>query len=329
MRKKRVFVLALLLAAAAVAACADELPEMRASLRYDGDGGVSARVAFTPTEPLYVVTGYFRFGGEALTVSQSNTEGHWAQPGAETTLVLDSEAVPQKEWPFYEALLIFLAPEKGTRQIEVNSPDALSEIDAALAAGLTPVGAEEPHPVLVGSDWLLDSEMEELTEEDGPLYVPMIGAANSVLDAAAELTEYCNLRVKGRRKLSFDFVEEETLNGPVLVTPWRVVPVALSLADGEAAMLTAIEDEAETAVSPEKAAEIAALALAEQYELPASEFAYLEGDVMLLHPPEGPEDVWVVNLMDAGTGEATDHTAQVDAATGEILWIAGPGEGNG
>ena len=328
MRKGTWIALALLLAFAA-AACADELPGMKASLWYDGEDGISAHIYLKTEAPLYVVTDYFRYGGEPLPAIEGNAEGVWTRAGGETAVYLSSLGIPETDWPEFEMRLTFLAPEKGTREIVINSPTALSQTDAALAEGLTPVEAEAPHTVLVGSAWYRDHDLAELAEEDGPLYVPMIGEANSDADAAAELTGYCNLRVVGRRKLAFDFTEEETKNRPVSVPAWRVVPVSLSLPDGEVALPTAIEDEAGTAVTPEKAAEIASLALAGGYGLAAERFREMEGDVMLLHPPEGPEDVWVVNLMDSQTGEALDYAAQVDAATGEILWIAGPGEGNG
>lgn len=319
--------LALLLMVSA-SAFADELPEMKASLLYDADG-VSAHLYFTPKMPLYVVTDYLRFGWEELPVSESNTEGKWISSEEEVELYLNSLSVQNTDWPFYQARLTFLAPIKDTREIMINSANALSQTDAALSEGLTPIDAEEPHTVLIGSDWLRDCDMSELAEEDGPLYVPMIGEANSAMDASAELTKYCNMYVVGRRKLSFDFIEEYTKNQLVNISAWRVVPVSLSLPDGEVTLLTDIEDEADTTVSPEKAAEIASLALAEKYGIEYEEFLFMEGDVMLLHPPEGPEDVWVVNLMESQTGMATDYAAQVDGATGDILWIAGPGEGNG
>ena len=313
---------------AAACALAEALPEMKATLFYT-DSGINAHLYFTPDERLYVTTDYLRFGETGLDTAAGNAEAQWTESGKEVAVFLNTMPLPETDWPQFEARLTFLSPVRGMRSISIQSDTALSQTNAALDEGLTPVDAEEPHTVLVGKEWFRDYEMEEMAEEDGPLYVPFIGRANSEEGGAEELVRYANMRIVGRRKLSFDFMEEETRGHPVSVTAMRVEPVAVSLPDGDATLLTVIEDEANTFISPEKAAEIAALELAKQYALEALEFSYMEGNVMLLHPPEGPESVWVVNLMDAFSGKAMDYAAQVDASTGEVLWAAGPGEGNG
>ncbi len=328
MKKRIAAALALCAISALFCALADGLPEMKASLFRDSDG-ISAHLYFTPETPLYITTEYFRYGGNRLTVDDGNTEAQWTGSGEEIAVYLTSLGLPEADWTQFEVCLAFLKPVKGTREIAISSQTALSETDAALAEGLTPIEAEEPHTVLVGSDWLWEYEMGDMAETDGPLYVPFIGGVNSDEGSAEELVRYANMQVVGVRKLAFDFMDAETWNRPVSIPAWRVVPVELSLPEGKMSLMTVIEDEMDTAVSPEKAAEIAALALAEQYNIPSEAFLSIEGDVMLLNPPDGPENVWVVNLMDKWSGEAMDYAGQVDAATGEILWIAGPGEGNG
>ena len=50
-------------------------------------------------------------------------------------------------------------------RIVINAPTALSQTDAALADGLTPVEAEAPHTVLVGSAWYRDHEFPQYQPE--------------------------------------------------------------------------------------------------------------------------------------------------------------------
>ncbi|MCR4706727.1 MAG: hypothetical protein K5746_02150, partial [Clostridiales bacterium] len=213
MKKRIAAALALCAAAWTVSAFADELPEMRASV-YRDSKGISAFLYFTPETPLYVTTEYLRYAGFGLSADDGNAEAEWTGSGEEATVYLSSFGLPEGDWTQFEACLAFLAPAKGTREIEISSKTALSETDAAIAEGLTPVDAEEPHTVLVGSDWLRDYDMGELAETDGPLYVPYIGGANSEEGGAKELVRYANMRLVGVRKLAYDFMEADSWNQP-------------------------------------------------------------------------------------------------------------------
>ena len=247
--KKKICALMALLAAFALSARADELPEMRAVAAFDGETATFS-LYLTPEEALLPALDYFHMGGEDVKLADEDPP-RWLTAGKESLFGAAGAAQGDPEWPVLEARVSFLSKGEG--------------------------------------------------EED--------------------------LYPEGWRKIAADFSVWET--GVIPADVFRMEPVDVRAADGDAEILAVLEDEADTPVGAPRAATIAASALAEGYGLTTEDLSGMEADVMLLRMGEDEAAIWVVNLTDAETGFTTDYAAQVNAETGEILWIAGPGEGNG
>ena len=135
---------------------------------FDG-GRLAVGLGFAADRHVYLVAQELLVNGETVDYAEygSSVEEFWVGsvppmgplPEGERIHGIECvfrEALPQGETVQVTLRMAMLAPRQGVQPVDTYQPDNAAlwaEIDAALAAGLTPVSLDEPWEVLVGAGW--------------------------------------------------------------------------------------------------------------------------------------------------------------------------------
>ena len=298
------------------------------------DEKVLFSTALLSDEPVYLILAEARLGGVPLEIEESSLSDQWhGNPLKGETAILGtrgfSAALPQNADPGDELTVrvVAMRPFQGVMPIDSSREGLWAAIDTALAEKLTPVDADEPYTVYFGTDWL--HEVPGESGDDSALAVPLNSASLDPQRFDGQLAKYANLMPAGGAAYTptLEELPVYTPAAPVLLKlQGSAQPISLLLQDDGQAVYT---DVPQAKVSPEDAALTGIAALQEAYELTDDFFSGCTAGYTLVEEltDRGYHTYWAVNLWRDGL--PTDHTAFVDANTGEVLDLSGPGEGNG
>ena len=310
-----------LLSAPALADCRFGAP--RARLR---DGEIRFSTAVDSDLPVYLVTAEARLGGAPLEIRESGLSDVWhgdpfsdGRPGPAVrgfTAAVPEGASPEDE---LTVRLVAMTPYAGIAPVAAGREEVRDAVRAALAEELTPVRAEEPWTVCFAED-------RPGRSAEAALAAPPVGAYGDP-ELTARLADCSYLMIAGRAAYSIAPDTEEDAYAPQ-------APVLLRMRGEEREIVLALQDDGLPGLpgprrAPEDAARAGIAALQAEYAL-ADDFLEdcIAGYTFVEERTDGgPRAYWAVNLWQEGL--PTDHTAFVDAETGEVLDTSGPGEGNG
>ena len=173
------------------------------------DNQLSIGLSFASDQPLYIVTNSISVDGVPIEISQSSVEGQWINGEIAPSdavfgihgLTLDLENVPisDKEQSVIRLQMILLAPNKEVTPVDIyadNTEDAWHQIDSIVSAGMTPISADEPYELLVGSGWMIANDYD------------LADGIQHPLDAITDFVKYSNVTVADEIDVTFTIIPD-------------------------------------------------------------------------------------------------------------------------